>query len=107
MKKHINICMEGHLNKSDFNLYSQVGAYKYGVQAIYKNGDFKHADIEEEGESECLVKYIEYLQNDPLKNHIYLFRMEEAEFCGLNGFISRKVYKDDIYVLGKIAKSLS
>ena len=107
MKKHINIYMEGHLKNGDFNWYSQIGAYKYNINAIYKNGDSVHVDIEAEGDSQDLNNYVEYLQNGPLKKHIYLFRKEEGEFEGIIGFKSLKVHKDETSLFSRFTKLLS
>jgi len=102
MKKHINIYMEGRLNNGDFNFYSQSGAYKFDINAIYKNGDSVHVDIEAEGKEENLNNYVEYLKNGPLKKHTYLFRTEVGEYVGINGFKSLKVHKDEFSILQRI-----
>lgn len=104
MKKHLNIYMEGRLNDGDFNFYSQLGASKFDIHAVYKNGDSVHVDIEAEGTEEGLNKYVEYLQSGPLKKHIYLFRTELGEFVGINGFKSMKVHKDEFTIIQKIKK---
>ena len=105
--KHVNIYMEGRLNNADFNFYSQTGAYKYNIQAVYKNGDSVHVDIEAEGKENDLNSYIEFLKEGPLKKHIYLFRTEESEFVGIDGFKSLKVHKDNKSIINKIKKILS
>jgi len=87
--------MEGRLNDGDFNFYSQSGAYKFDIDAVYKNGDSVHVDIEAEGTEDNLKSYVEYLKYGPLKKLIYLFRVEEGEYEGLKGFKSFKVHKDE------------
>ncbi len=105
--KHINIFMKGHLNDVDFNFYSQTGAYKYNIQAVYKNGDSIHVDIEAEGKEDDLNSYIEYLKEGPLKKHIYLFRAEESEFVGIDGFKSLKIHKENKSIFKKLKNILS
>ena len=104
MKKHLNIYMEGHLNDGDFNFYSQLGAFKYDINAVYKNGDSVHVDIEAEGTDDNLNNYVKYLKDGPLKKHIYLFRTEEGEFEGIEGFKSLKVHKDEFSLLQRLKK---
>jgi len=102
MKKHLNIYIEGNLNNVDFNFYSQSGAYKYDIHAVYKNGDSVHVDLEAEGSEENLNNYVEYLKTGPLRKNINLFRVEEAEFIGINGFKSLKVHKDEFTFKQKV-----
>ena len=96
MNKHINIFIEGKLNSTDFNFYSQTGAWEFNINAVYKNGDSVHVDIEAEGSPENLSSYVEFLKNGPLEQYILSFRTEEAEFVGISGFTSHKVHKDEI-----------
>ena len=102
MKKHLNIFIEGKLQKADFNFYSQSGAYKYNIDAIYKNGDTRHVDLELEGNSEDLDKYVDYLKTGPLHKHIELFRVEEDVVVGIEGFKSYKVHKEEFSLKQKI-----
>ena len=104
MKKHLNIFIEGKLANCDFNFYSQSGAYKFDIHAIYKNGDSRHVDLEVEGNEQDLNNYVEYLRTGPLHKHIELFRVEEAEFEGIDGFKSLKVHKDDTSFISKLIK---
>ncbi len=104
MKKHLNIYIEGKLDNADFNFYSQSGAYKFDIHAVYKNGDSRHVDLEAEGNEEDLNGYVQYLKFGPLKRHIDLFRVEEAEFVGIDGFKSLKVHKDPLTFMQKIKK---
>ncbi|MCK5846666.1 MAG: acylphosphatase [Bacteroidales bacterium] len=104
MKKHLNVFIEGKLERADFNFYSQSGAYKYDIDAIYKNGDTRHIDLELEGEKEDLDNYIEFLKVGPLRKHIELFRVEEDEFVGIKGFKSYKVHKEELTFTDRIKK---
>jgi acylphosphatase len=104
MKKHLNIFIEGKLENADFNFYSQSGAYRFDIHAVYKNGDSRHVDLEAEGDEEKLLQYVEYLQTGPLKKHIELFRTEEAEFIGIDGFKSLKVHQDKFSLLEKLKR---
>jgi|GEM_PF-908288 acylphosphatase len=102
MKKHLNIYIEGKLENADFNFYSQSGAYKFDIHAIYKNGDTRHVDLEAEGEEADLGQYVEFLKLGPLKKHIELFRIEEANVVGIDGFKSLKVHKDKRTTMQKV-----
>jgi len=102
MKKHLNIYIEGELNNTDFNFYSQTGAYKFDIHAVYKNGDSVHVDLEAEGNEEDLNSYVEYLKTGPLRKYINLFRVEEDEFIGIDGFMSLKVHKDEFTFKQKV-----
>jgi len=104
MKKHLDIFIEGKLENADFNFYSQSGAYKFDIHAVYKNGDTRHVDLEAEGEEESLNSYVEYLKNGPLKKHIELFRVEESEFVGIDGFKALKVHKENLSFMKKLKK---
>ncbi len=104
MKKHLNIFIEGKLENADFNFYSQSGAYKYDINAVYKNGDTRHVDLEIEGDQENLNKYVDFLKNGPLSKHIELFRTEESEYVGIEGFKSYKVHKEDFSLKKKFMK---
>jgi len=101
-KKHINIFMEGDLNRIDFNFYSQIGAFKHDIQAVYKNGDSVHVDIEAEGSDDSLTKYIEYLEHGPLRKYINKFRTEVSEVVEISGFTSLKVHEDNFTFIQKI-----
>jgi len=98
--------MEGKPKDVDFNFYSQLGALKYNIHAIYKNSDSIHVNIEAEGTEVNLNNYVEYLKEGPLKKYIYLFRTEKGEFRGLYGFESKKVHKDDLIFLQRLKKLL-
>jgi len=102
MKKHLNIFIEGKLQNADFNFYSQTGAFKYDIDAIYKNGDARHVDLEIEGEEGDLHSYVNYLEKGPLQVHIELFRVEEAEIVGIEGFKSYKVHKEEYSFMDRI-----
>lgn len=104
MKKHLNIYIEGKLDNADFNFYSQSGAYKFDIHAVYKNGDSRHVDLEAEGNEEDLNGYVEYLKNGPLSKHIELFKIEEAKFEGIDGFKSLKVHKENLSFFDKLKK---
>ncbi len=104
MKKHLNIYIEGKLDNADFNFYSQSGAYKFDIHAVYMNGDSRHVDLEAEGNEEDLNQYVEFLKKGPLSKHIELFRVEEAEFVGIDGFKSLKVHKDNLTFGQKLKK---
>jgi acylphosphatase len=102
VEKHINIFIEGKLTNADFNFYSRVGASKYNINAIYKNGDTRHVDIEAEGNEEDIQQYINYLRNGALKIHIDLFRTEKGQFQNIQGFTSLKVHKDKNQLIKKL-----
>ena len=94
MKKHLDIFIEGSVKKIDFNFYTQVAASKFGINAVYKNGDSRHVDIEAEGSEENLNAFVDYIRNGALKNHIEYFRTEQGRFQNIEGFTSLKVHKD-------------
>jgi len=102
MKKHIDIFIEGTVNKADFNFYSQIGASKFGIDAIYKNGDSRHVDIEAEGEPDHIQSFVNYLQAGALKQHIELFKTQEGEFQNIKGFTSLKVHKDKFQLIKRL-----
>ena len=106
MKKHLNIFIEGKLEKTDFNFYSQSGAYKYDINAIYKNGDTRHVDLEIEGEEENLNSYVKFLKEGPLNRHIDLFRIEEDNVVGIKGFKSFKVHKEELSLKDRLKNLL-
>ena len=105
MKKHLDIFIEGNVSKSDFNFYSQIGASKYGIDAIYKNGDTRHVDIEAEGDAESIQAYVKYLQSGALKQSIEVFRTQEGKFQNIKGFTSLKVHKEKFYLLKQLFKT--
>ena len=102
MKKHINIFIEGDLQKTDFNFYSQVGAFKHGIEAIYKNGDSRHIEIEVEGEEQNIQNYIDYIKNGALSRHIEIFKTENGQFKNIEGFTSLKVHKEKFKFIKRI-----
>jgi acylphosphatase len=104
MKKHYDIFIEGSLEKADFNFYSQIGAHKLGIDAIYKNGDTRHVEIEAEGEESNILAYINYLREGALSRHIELFRTEQGQFKNINGFTSLKVHKEKFKSLKRLLK---
>ncbi|OYT11532.1 MAG: hypothetical protein B6I18_03840 [Bacteroidetes bacterium 4572_112] len=106
MKKHLNIFIEGKLQNADFNFYSQSGAYKFDIDAVYKNGDTRHVDLEIEGEEDDLNGYVKFLKEGPLHRHIELFRIEEAKVVGIKGFKSYKVHKEELSLKDKLKKLL-
>jgi acylphosphatase len=94
MTKHLDIFIEGKVNKADFNFYSKMGASKFGIDAIYKNGDSRHVDIEVEGKEKDIHAFVDYIRNGALKNHIEHFRTEQGKFQNIKGFTSLKVHKE-------------
>jgi acylphosphatase len=104
MKKHLKIFIEGNLEKADFNYYSQSAAIRLGINAIYKNGDTRHIEIEAEGDAERLTEYAKFLKNGALKSYIEIFRTEEGTFKNIQGFTSLKVHKDKRPLIQKLAK---
>ncbi len=105
MKKHIDIFIEGTVSKADFNFYSQIGASKFDIDAIYKNGDSRHVDIEVEGKVEDIQRFVEYIQNGALRGHIESFRTEQGKFQNIQGFTSLKVHKDKFKLLKSLFKT--
>jgi len=102
MKKHLDIFIEGSVKKADFNFYSQIAASKFNIQAVYKNGDSRHVDIEAEGEPEQIEQFVNYIKTGALKQHIETFRTQEGQFQNIEGFTSLKVHKDKLNVLDKL-----
>ena len=94
MKKHLTIYIEGNLEKADFNFYSQSAAIKLGINAIYKNGDTRHIEIEAEGDTDKLEDYVNFLKNGALNPYIEEFKTEEGQFKNIQGFTSLKVHKE-------------
>ena len=105
MKQHMNIFIEGNLEKADFNFYSQMGAFKYNIDAIYKNGDTRHVEIEAEGEDHNVKNYIEFLQQGALGHHIELFKTVNGKFKNIHGFTSLKVHKEKFKSLKRLFKA--
>jgi len=105
MKQHIDIFIEGNLEKADFNFYSQIGAYKYGIDAIYKNGDTRHVEIEAEGEDQNVHGYIEFLKKGALGPHIETFKTVKGKFKNIHGFTSLKVHKEKFKTLKRLFKA--
>jgi len=105
MKKHIDIFIEGSVSKIDFNFYSQIAASKFGIDAVYKNGDTRHVDIEVEGEQENVQSFVDYLNDGALKQHIELFKTEDGEFRNIKGFTSLKVHKEKFKFLKQLFKT--
>ena len=104
MNKHLDIFIEGNLEKADFNFYSQSAAIKFNVNAIYKNGDTRHIEIEVEGESKDVEAYANYMKEGALISHIELFRTEEGIFKNIVGFTSLKVHKEKYAKIKKLLK---
>ena len=104
MNKHLDIFIEGNLEKADFNFYSQSAAIKFNVNAIYKNGDTRHIGIEVEGESKDVEAYANYMKEGALISHIELFRTEEGIFKNIVGFTSLKVHKEKYAKIKKLLK---
>ena len=102
MKKHIDIFIEGTVKKADFNFYSQIAASKFNIHAVYKNGDSRHVDIEAEGKSEDIERFVEYLKTGALKPFIETFKTQEGIFQNIDGFTSLKVHKDKLSLLEKL-----
>ena len=100
--KHTNIFIEGKLEMADFNFYSQMGAYKFNINAIYKNGDTRHVDIEAEGKAQDIEKYINYIKNGALRPHIELFKTEDGKLMNIEGFSSLKVHKEKFKIIKKL-----
>lgn len=105
MKKHVDIFIEGDLEKADFNFYSQIAAFKFDINAIYKNGDTRHVEIEAEGEDKNVDNYIQSLQNGALGRHIELFNTINGEFKNINGFTSLKVHKENFKLIKRLFKA--
>ncbi len=106
MTKHFYIKIEGDLDKTDFNYYCQVGANKYGIDAIYLNGNSRDVELNAEGSPENLQSYVEFLQNGPLRPFIYTFDVTEQEVMNLRGFVSKRVHKDEkISLFTKLLKA--
>ena len=105
MKKHIDIFIEGKVQKADFNFYSQIGAVKHNINAIYKNGDTRHVDIEAEGEYTDIQNFIDYLQKGALGHHIELFKTESGKFKNIQGFTSLKVHKEKYKAIKRLFSS--
>ena len=104
MNKHLNIFIEGKLEKADFNFYSQSAAIKFGINAIYKNGDSRHIEIEAEGNKENVEAYARYIKEGALKPYIEIFRTEEGKFKNIEGFTSLKVHKEKFAKIKKLLK---
>jgi acylphosphatase len=104
MNKHLNIFIEGKLERVDFNFYSQSAAIKFDVNAIYKNGDTRHIEIEVEGDAKSVEAYAKFLKEGALKSHIELFRTEEGKFKNIEGFTSLKVHKEKFAKIKKVLK---
>ena len=104
MKKHIDIFIEGKLEKADFNFYSQIGAFKHNINAIYKNGDTRHVDIEVEGSHNDINNYIDFLQTGALGHHIESFRTIDGKFKNIQGFTSLKVHKEKYKAIKRFFK---
>jgi len=94
MNKHLDIFIEGNLEKADFNFYSQSAAIKFGVNAIYKNGDTRHIEIEVEGDAKNVEAYANFIKEGALTSHIEIFKTEEGVFKNIAGFTSLKVHKE-------------
>ena len=103
MNKHLDIFIEGDLEKADFNFYSQSAAIKFNVNAVYKNGDTRHIEIEVEGEPTNVDAFANYIKNGALTSHIELFNTVEGKFRNIEGFTSLKIHKEKY---GKIKKLL-
>lgn len=106
-KKHLKIFIEGKLEAADFNYYCQTGAFKYDINAVYKNGDTRHIYIEAEGIKENLDKYINEIENGPLKPFLYKFDTIEGELKNINGFTSLRDKQEKKSILSKFKKLLS
>jgi acylphosphatase len=101
-KKHIDIFIEGSVSKIDFNFYSQIAASKFGIDAIYKNGDTRHVDIEVEGKGSAVNAFVDYIRNGALKDHIEHFRTEQGRFQNIQGFTSLKVHKEKYQAIKRL-----
>jgi len=104
MNKHLDIFIEGNLERADFNFYSQSAAVKFNVNAIYKNGDTRHIEIEVEGNAHNVEAYANYIKEGALKTHIELFRTEEGHFKNIEGFTSLKVHKEKLSGIKKLLR---
>jgi acylphosphatase len=107
MKKHIKIFIEGKLEDADFNYYCQTGAFKYDINAVYKNGDTRHIYIEAEGEKEKLDLFVNAIENGPLKPFLYKFDTAEGELKNIQGFTSLRDKKEKKTILRKFKNFLS
>ena len=104
MNKHLDIFIEGNLEKADFNFYSQSAAIKFGVNAVYKNGDTRHIEIEVEGKADDVDAYAKYIKEGALISHIDLFKTEEGKFRNIIGFTSLKIHKEKYAKIKKLLK---
>jgi len=104
MNKHLDIFIEGRLERIDFNFYSQSAAIKYDVNAIYKNGDTRHIEIEVEGDAKNVEAYANYIKEGALKPHIEIFRTQEGKFKNIEGFTSLKVHKEKFAKIKKVLR---
>ncbi|RUA24310.1 MAG: hypothetical protein DSY76_08085 [Bacteroidetes bacterium] len=104
MDKHLDIFIEGNLEKADFNFYSQSAAIKFNVNAIYKNGDTRHIEIEVEGDAKDVEAYAKYIKEGALRPHIEIFRTEDGKFKNIEGFTSLKVHKEKLSGIKKLLK---
>jgi len=90
MSKHYFIKIEGDLEQTDFNYYCQTGASKFDINAIYVNGNTRDVELDAEGSTEDLDKYVDYLRNGPLKPFIEIFNVSDGEVMNLSGFVSKR-----------------
>lgn len=104
MNKHLDIFIEGNLEKADFNFYSQSAAIRFGVNAIYKNGDSRHVEIEVEGDAESVEAYAKFIKEGALTSHIEIFNTREGVFKNIEGFTSLKVHKEKRSLIKRLLK---
>ncbi len=104
MNKHLDIFIEGNLEKADFNFYSQSAAIKFNVNAIYKNGDTRHIEIEVEGRTDDVEAYAKHIKEGALSNHIDIFNTVEGKFKNIEGFTSLKVHKEKLSGIKKLLR---
>lgn len=60
---------------ADFNFYAQTAALKFNIDAIDKNWDSRHMELE--GEEENLNLFIKYMREGALEKQIESFHVEK------------------------------
>jgi acylphosphatase len=76
------------VRKADFNFYAQIAAHRFGINAVYKNGDTRHVDLEIEGDEDAVQNFVHFMRSGPLQAYIEKFRMETVTFVNIRGFTS-------------------
>jgi acylphosphatase len=102
MKQHLDIFIEGKVRKADFNFYAQIAAQRFGINAVYKNGDSRHVDLEIEGDEDAVQNFVHFMRSGPLQAYIEKFRMEKGTFVNIQGFTSLRVHKDKRNIIKRL-----